>query len=72
MKALVESTNFTMQSDIVPILKAISLSENLDELRDNMMATEKQLSRYVKYGFGSSHMWVADTSTNERLIFVHE
>lgn len=71
MKATIESTNFVMDSDIVPILKAIDHSQTSSQLAVNMHDAQRQISKYVKYGFGSNHMWVSSTETNERLIVVY-
>lgn len=72
MKALVESTNFAIDRDIAPILRAITNSSTLADLKSEMKDVETRLSRYVEYGFGSSHMWVSCSETNERLIIVTE
>ena len=71
MKATIESTNFVMVGDIVPILKAINASNTKAELVQNMHDCQKHISKYVHYGFGGNHLWVSDSQTNERLIITY-
>lgn len=77
MKATVESVLLNMESKSVEIfaeiLNNITACETEDELRYCMKILQERhpsLNRYFSFGFGSSHMWVCEAGSNERLIFV--
>lgn len=76
MKAIVENPCMDMRCTaltiFVEILNLITACDNESELRYSMQLLEKRypnISKYFKYGFGHSHLWVSDLN-GVRLIFV--
>lgn len=78
MKATVESVLLNVSSRSVEIfaeiLNTITSCENEKELRDCMKLVQGRFSDTFDscfiYGFGQTHMWVAEAGRKERLIFV--
>lgn len=78
MKAIIENypkfdnTEFSRIA-FLHILKSIVLAENEIHLRDMMKFGNDFLSspeKFFDWGFGSSHMWVHEKGSNERLLIV--
>lgn len=71
MKAIVESplTNPYLTDLFVSILNNITTVTSEDELRSSMKIYDKVLNG-LEYGFGAHHMWVSDSKSKQRLIFV--
>ena len=78
MKAIIEHVLISdiilskeINSEFVSILNKIQLSKTENDLRDEFRFDE---FKHFKIGFGSSHMWVKQNTSNglvnERLIFV--
>lgn len=77
MKATVESVLLNMERKSVEIfaeiLNNITSCEIENELRYCMRILQERhpsLNRYFTFGFGSSHMWVCESGSKCRLIFV--
>jgi hypothetical protein len=70
MKSIVERT---IVGDFFPqVIRTISLVKNEKELRDKFDESfiKLALTWGLNIGFGGSHMWVANSATDERLIIV--
>lgn len=72
MKAIIENNAIGNQSFLNRVLHIIHTSKNRDELKKNM---NRIFNLYYDaddfiYGFGGSHMWVANKANNARIIFV--
>ena len=59
--------NFNMFSEFNNILTCINNSQDMLDLR---LKLNNLITRYFKYGFGSSHFWCNQIDKSERILFV--
>ena len=61
-----DSANETMFSTFNMILQAITTSPSVEQLKGDMekLFSNPITSRYFKYGFGGTHMWLTQRSLN--------
>ena len=72
MNAVIENQVKGEQSFINRVLDVINKSENREELKSCMYSIfglYRSSDDFI-YGFGGSHMWVANKADNQRIIFV--
>ena len=72
MKATIENKPIGEQSFVNRILYVIKIAKNREELKSSMYSIFSVCydSDAFIYGFGGSHMWVANKEGGERIIFV--
>lgn len=72
MKAITENQVKGSQKFIDSLLQAIDGAATKDELKCvvSMLFNSYYHADSFIYGFGGSHMWVANKANNERIIFV--
>lgn len=72
MKAIIENNAIGNQSFVNLILYVIKNAADREDLKTNMQLIFNfydDADDFI-YGFGSSHMWVANKANNARIIFV--
>lgn len=72
MTAIIENKPIGEQSFINRVLYVIRISKTRQDLQERMHSIFSlcyDADDFI-YGFGGSHMWVANKANNERIIFV--
>lgn len=72
MKATIENKPIGSQKFIDSLIQAIGAADTKDELKCvvSMLFNSYYHADSFIYGFGGSHMWVANKANNKRVIFV--